>query len=44
MRVYLDNNVLISIEERVYGLKDFLSVPSAEYYYSNAHISELLNE
>lgn len=43
MRVYLDNNVLISIEERVYGLKDFLSVPSAEYYYSNAHISELLN-
>lgn len=43
MRVYLDNNVLISIEERVYGLKDFLSVPSAEYYYSNAHISELMN-
>ncbi len=43
MRVYLDNNVLISIEENVYGLKDFLSIPGAEYYYSNAHISELLN-
>ena len=43
MRVYLDNNVLISIEENIYRLKDFVSIPGAEYYYSNAHISELLN-
>lgn len=43
MRVYLDNNVLINIEENVYGQKDFLSISGAEYYYSNAHISELLN-
>ena len=43
MRVYLDNNVLIGIEENLYGLKDFLSIHGVEYYYSNAHISELLN-
>ena len=43
MRVYLDNNVLIDIEENVYSLNDFLSITEAEYYYSNAHISELLN-
>lgn len=43
MRVYLDNNVLISIEENIYGLKDFVSISTAEYYYSNAHINELLN-
>lgn len=43
MRVYLDNNVLIDLEENVYSLADFLSITKAEYYYSNAHISELLN-
>ncbi len=43
MRVYLDNNVLIDIEESKYSLGDFLSITRAEYYYSNAHIGELLN-
>lgn len=43
MRVYLDNNVLIDLEENLYSLKDFLSIHGVEYYYSNAHISELLN-
>ena len=43
MRVYLDNNVLVSIEDNTYGLTDFLSITGAEYYYSNAHIYELLN-
>lgn len=43
MNVYLDNNVLINIEENVYILNDFISIPRVEYYYSNAHISELLN-
>lgn len=43
MRVYLDNNVLIDIEDNIYSLKDFLSITGSEYYYSNAHISELLN-
>lgn len=42
MRVYLDNNVLISIEEDNYSLKDF-KIPGVEYYFSNAHIHELLN-
>lgn len=36
MRVYLDNNVLIDIEENVNSLNDFLSITGAEYYYSNA--------
>lgn len=43
MRVYLDNNVLIDIEKNEYNLMDFLSITGVEYYYSNAHISELLN-
>lgn len=42
MRAYLDNNVLISIEEDKYSLKDF-KIPGVEYYFSNAHINELLN-
>ncbi len=43
MRVYLDNNILVDTEDGIYGIKDFMNVPHAEYYYSNAHISELLN-
>lgn len=43
MRVYLDNNVLIDIEEHNYCLEDFLLISGVEYYYSNAHIGELLN-
>ena len=39
----MDNNVLIDIEESVYSLNDFLSIAGVDYYYSNAHISELLN-
>ena len=42
MRAYIDNNVLISIEEDNYCLKDF-KIPGVEYYFSNAHIRELLN-
>lgn len=43
MRVYLDNNILVDIEDGHYKLKDFLSKPCVEYYYSDAHISELQN-
>lgn len=43
MRVYLDNNILVDIEEGKYKVEDFLSVPSAQYFYSDAHIAELLN-
>ena len=43
MRVYLDNNVFADIEDGVYQLGDFLSIPNAEYYYSDVHMSELLN-
>ena len=40
MRVYLDNNVLIDIEDRVLELTDF-QANNIEYYYSSSHIEEL---
>lgn len=43
MRVYLDNNVFVDIEDGVYQLAAFLAIPNAEFYYSDAHMSELLN-
>lgn len=43
MRVYLDNNILIDIENGRWNLEKFLNIKGIEYYYSNAHISELLN-
>lgn len=42
MKVYLDNNVFADIEDGEYQVEDFLSIPDVEYYYSDAHISELL--
>ena len=42
MRVYLDNNVLVDIEDGKYNLSDFMSIPDVEYYYSDAHLIELL--
>lgn len=41
--MYLDNNIFIDIEDNVNSINDFLSIAGAEYYYSDAHISELLN-
>lgn len=43
MKVYLDNNVFVDIEEGAYQLVAFMSIPNAEYYYSDVHMSELLN-
>ena len=42
-KVYLDNNVLIDIESNKYQFEDFVDLPNVEYYYSEAHIGELLN-
>lgn len=42
MKVYLDNNVLIDIESGKYQLSDFLSIAKVDYYYSDAHLEELL--
>lgn len=42
MKVYLDNNVLVDIECGRYNLSDFLSIHNIEYYYSDTHLSELL--
>lgn len=42
MKVYLDNNVLVDIEYGKYRVSDFISKPYAAYYYSDAHLNELL--
>ena len=42
MRVYLDNNVLVDIEYGNYKVFDFIAKPYVEYYYSDAHLNELL--
>lgn len=42
MNVYLDNNILIEIEDGKYRVSDFLSVEKALYHYSDVHMSELL--
>lgn len=44
MRVYLDNNVFVDVEDGLYSFDDFVSNNlRLEYYYSDAHMSELLN-
>jgi len=42
MKAYLDNNVLVDIETGKYKLEEFLVKPDIEYYYSDAHMNELL--
>lgn len=42
MKVYLDNNVIVGIEEGDYRLYMFTSLPRIEYYYSSAHVEELI--
>ena len=42
MKVYLDNNVLVDIEAGKYSANTFLSIPDVAYYYSDAHMNELL--
>lgn len=42
MKVYLDNNVLVDIETGKYTIDVFMSIPGVTYYYSDAHINELL--
>lgn len=42
MRVYLDNNVLVDIEQGIFKVEDFLTQPNTKYYYSDAHLGELL--
>lgn len=42
MKVYIDNNVLVDIEIGKYSVEDFTGMSGATYYYSDAHINELL--
>lgn len=42
MRVYLDNNVLVDVEQGKIKEVDLRSKPNTEYYYSDAHLGELL--
>lgn len=44
MKVYLDNNIIVSLENRDYTFKDLLSIlPSdqATFFYSYAHVFEV---
>lgn len=43
MRIYLDNNILVDIENEDYSLNDFCSVPNVDYFYSEVHMDELMN-
>lgn len=42
MKAYLDNNVLVDIEAGKYSTETFLAIPDVAYYYSDAHMNELL--
>ena len=42
MKVYLDNNVLVDIETGEFSVDTFSAMPHVEYYYSEAHLNELL--
>lgn len=42
MKVYLDNNVLVDIESGKSQLENFCALPDVEYYYSDAHLNEIL--
>ena len=42
MKVYLDNNVLVDIEAVKCSVEDFTGMSGATYYYSDAHLNELL--
>ncbi len=42
MKAYLDNNVLVDIEQGIFKVEDFLAQPNTKYYYSDAHLGELL--
>lgn len=41
-KAYLDNNVIIDIEEGKYSVEQFLNKYNYAYYFSQAHIEELL--
>ena len=42
MKVYLDNNVIVGIEDGDYIQSMFTSLTCAEYNYSSAHVEELI--
>lgn len=42
MKAYLDNNIIIDIETGRYPLSAFRRFQDVEYYYSDAHMNELL--
>lgn len=43
MKVYLDNNILVDIEEGTYQLYMFQDQPQVSYYFSEVHMDELMN-
>lgn len=43
MRVYLDNNILVNVENNSLEIDSFIKNPLVDYYYSETHIDELIN-
>lgn len=41
-KAYLDNNVIVDIEDGKYSVEQFLNKDGYAYYFSQAHIEELL--
>lgn len=39
---YLDNNVLVDIEQGIISISDFLSLQNSKYFFSPSHIDELI--
>ena len=43
-KVYLDNNIIVDIEEGNYSVEQFLNKNEYLYYFSKAHLEELLEK
>lgn len=43
MKAYLDNNILVYVENGILKIEDFLSKSGVNYYFSEIHMDELMN-
>lgn len=41
-KAYLDNNIIVDIEDGAYTIEQFLNKNNYSYYFSQAHLEELL--
>ena len=43
MKAYLDNNIIVYIENGLLKIEDFISKTDVNYYFSEIHMDELMN-